>query len=130
MQYLIIVFFIRAEPLLQRVKEERTVVACPIIDTIDEKTLEYGYAKNGKLDVGGFQWSGHFEWIPIPEREKIRRKHNHSPAKSTTMAGGLFAMDRKYFWEMGSYDPGMKGKSNALKKFVLKIFEDKTDNNI
>ena len=23
------------------------------------------------------------------------------------MAGGLFAMDRKYFMEMGKYDPGL-----------------------
>lgn len=85
------------------------MVACPIIDTIDEKTLEYRYTKTEKMAVGGFEWSGHFEWIPIPEREKKRREHIHSPAKSPTMAGGLFAIDRKYFWEMGSYDPGMKG---------------------
>ena len=27
--------------------------------------------------------------------------------RSPTMAGGLFAADRKYFFEIGSYDPGM-----------------------
>ena len=27
--------------------------------------------------------------------------------RSPTMAGGLFAVDRKYFFEIGSYDPGM-----------------------
>ena len=29
------------------------------------------------------------------------------PIKSPTMAGGLFAMDRKYFVELGEYDAGM-----------------------
>lgn len=29
------------------------------------------------------------------------------PIKSPTMAGGLFAMERKYFVELGEYDAGM-----------------------
>lgn len=29
------------------------------------------------------------------------------PPRSPTMAGGLFAMERNYFWEVGSYDEGM-----------------------
>ena len=28
--------------------------------------------------------------------------------RSPTHAGGLFAMDRKYFFEMGAYDDGLK----------------------
>lgn len=27
--------------------------------------------------------------------------------KSPTMAGGLFAIDRKYFYDIGAYDMGM-----------------------
>lgn len=29
------------------------------------------------------------------------------PSRTPTMAGGLFAIDREYFWRIGSYDPGM-----------------------
>lgn len=29
------------------------------------------------------------------------------PFRSPTMAGGLFAMDRKYFFDLGAYDSGM-----------------------
>ena len=28
--------------------------------------------------------------------------------RAPTHAGGLFAMDREYFFEMGAYDPGLK----------------------
>ena len=29
-------------------------------------------------------------------------------SSSPTHAGGLLAMDRKYFFELGGYDPGLK----------------------
>ncbi|CAG7726770.1 unnamed protein product [Allacma fusca] len=97
-----------AEPLLQRIKEERTAVVCPIIDVIDDKTLEYYHSNGEFFQIGGFTWSGHFTWINIPRYETSRKKMHYSPTRSPTMAGGLFAIDRKYFWEVGSYDSGMK----------------------
>ena len=30
-----------------------------------------------------------------------------SPHRTPTMAGGLFSIDRKYFFDSGSYDEGM-----------------------
>ena len=40
----------------------------------------------------------------------ITRSINMSPGdtRSPTMAGGLFAVERNYFYEIGSYDPGME----------------------
>ncbi|XP_043224989.1 polypeptide N-acetylgalactosaminyltransferase 1-like [Amphibalanus amphitrite] len=95
------------EPLLQRIKEDRTAVLTPIIDVIDDKTLQY-YNSNGDFfQVGGFTWSGHFTWIDVPAWELERRGTAADPTRSPTMAGGLFAIDRQYFWESGSYDEGM-----------------------
>uniref|UniRef100_A0A3B4BII7 Polypeptide N-acetylgalactosaminyltransferase n=1 Tax=Periophthalmus magnuspinnatus TaxID=409849 RepID=A0A3B4BII7_9GOBI len=48
---------------------------------------------------GGFNWGLHFRWDPVPPSEL--------GGVSPTMAGGLFAMDRSYFNELGQYDPGM-----------------------
>ena len=31
----------------------------------------------------------------------------HFASRSPTMAGGLFSIDKKYFYESGSYDPEM-----------------------
>ncbi|XP_042879499.1 polypeptide N-acetylgalactosaminyltransferase 1-like [Penaeus japonicus] len=95
------------EPLLQRIKDSRSAVVVPIIDVIDDKTLEY-YNGNGRyFQVGGFTWSGHFTWIEISDAEQKRRGSPVGPTRSPTMAGGLFAIERNYFWEVGSYDNGM-----------------------
>lgn len=101
----------RAEPLLQRIKEERTAVVCPIIDIIEDKTLQY--SDPNSFLIGGFNWNGEFTWISIPPYEVSRKKYHHSPTRSPTMAGGLFAIDRKYFWEMGSYDSDMQVEYSA-----------------
>ncbi|XP_048755192.2 probable N-acetylgalactosaminyltransferase 9 isoform X2 [Ostrea edulis] len=92
------------EPMLSRIQESPNSVLCPIVDAIDSGTLEY--SKNGGYQVGGFSWSMHFTWRDVPDRDKTHRKYT-DPVGSPTMAGGLFAADRKFFFEIGAYDPGM-----------------------
>lgn len=82
----------------------------PIIDNISEENLEYLHDNDPSFfQVGGFTWSGHFTWIDVQEKEIKSRPFPISPTNSPTMAGGLFAIDRKYFWEVGSYDDKMDG---------------------
>ncbi|CAG5120073.1 unnamed protein product [Candidula unifasciata] len=92
------------EPLLSRINEDRRVVVCPSIDAIDAKTLEY--SSNGGYQIGGFSWSLHFTWQDGSPRP-LESSNYTKPISSPTMAGGLFAVDRKYFFEVGAYDPGM-----------------------
>jgi polypeptide N-acetylgalactosaminyltransferase len=57
---------------------------------------------------GGFNWGLQFKWKKIPDYEQERRDHDETrEVKSPTMAGGLFAIDRKYFYHIGAYDMGM-----------------------
>ena len=79
----------------------------PIIDVIDDKTLEYYHGNGNYFQIGGFTWSGHFNWIDVPDHEKKRRQSSTDPLRTPTMAGGLFAVNRHTFWELGSYDEEM-----------------------
>ncbi|VDK86579.1 unnamed protein product, partial [Onchocerca ochengi] len=92
------------EPLLARIKDNRSAVLCPVIDHISAETLAYS-GNNRVTDVGGFWWSLHFRWDPVPK--EYRDIDPTKPVRSPTMAGGLLAVDRSYFFEIGGYDPKM-----------------------
>ncbi|XP_063974425.1 putative polypeptide N-acetylgalactosaminyltransferase 9 isoform X1 [Diachasmimorpha longicaudata] len=94
------------EPLLDRIARDSTTVVCPVIDVIDDTTLEYNFRDSGGVNVGGFDWNLQFNWHAVPEREKKRHKNSAEPVWSPTMAGGLFSIDRKFFERLGTYDSG------------------------
>ena len=43
----------------------------------------------------------------LPYKEERKRAHHSEPYNSPTHAGGLFAIDRAWFKELGWYDPGL-----------------------
>lgn len=105
----------------------RTIAICPVIDVINDKTL--AYQKGIELFRGGFNWNLQFRWYAVPPAEMNRRngdgaapiRYQHGGGayakprprwfstcfRSPTMAGGLFSIDRDYFYEIGSYDDQM-----------------------
>ncbi|CAF1270040.1 unnamed protein product [Adineta steineri] len=94
------------EPLLLRIKEKRSAILCPGIDMISDTNMGYGGTGDGS--IGGFWWSLHFNWIPIPQRIRDAQKTRIEPYPSPTMAGGLLAAHREYFFEIGGYDDDME----------------------
>ncbi|CAF4902827.1 unnamed protein product [Pieris macdunnoughi] len=94
------------EPLLDRIARNKTTVVCPVIDVIDDNTLEYHYRDSSSVNVGGFDWNLQFNWHPVPAKERSRHKHTAEPVWSPTMAGGLFAIDKEFFERLGTYDSG------------------------
>ncbi|KAF6339366.1 polypeptide N-acetylgalactosaminyltransferase 4 [Rhinolophus ferrumequinum] len=95
------------EPLLERIGQDETAVVCPVIDTIDWNTFEF-YMQTGEPMIGGFDWRLTFQWHSVPKHERDRRKSRIDPIRSPTMAGGLFAVSKKYFEYLGTYDTGME----------------------
>ncbi|KAM6953438.1 polypeptide N-acetylgalactosaminyltransferase 11 [Aplochiton taeniatus] len=91
-------------PLLAPIRRERRTVVCPVIDIVSADTLAYSPSP---IVRGGFNWGLHFKWDPVPPAEVNGPEGATGPIRSPTMAGGLFAMDRKYFNELGQYDGGM-----------------------
>lgn len=95
------------EPLLERISNDETAIVCPVIDTIDWNTFEF-YMQTGEPMIGGFDWRLTFQWHSVPKHERDRRTSRIDPIRSPTMAGGLFAVSKKYFQYLGTYDTGME----------------------
>lgn len=95
------------EALVTPIVESRSTVASPIIDVIDFKNMELRTA--GINSRGAFDLSLTFTWDPIPQHVLDSLKNDRTaPIVSPAMAGGLYAIDREYFYKLGSYDEKMK----------------------
>ena len=66
----------------------------------------YFHIKPGDAMRGGFDWELWYKRIPIPR--ELKPKDLSDPFDSPVMAGGLFAIDREYFAELGYYDAGLE----------------------
>eukprot|EP00040_Diaphanoeca_grandis_P014321 m.72578 g.72578 ORF g.72578 m.72578 type:complete len:619 (+) comp24466_c0_seq1:91-1947(+) len=95
------------EPLLDRIRQNRSNVEVPTIDSIDKTTFKY-QGGSETTTRGVFSWTLTFTWLDLPYDEIQKRKDVTESLPTPTMAGGLFSIDRKYFWEVGSYDMGME----------------------
>uniref|UniRef100_A0A8D3AEC3 Polypeptide N-acetylgalactosaminyltransferase n=1 Tax=Scophthalmus maximus TaxID=52904 RepID=A0A8D3AEC3_SCOMX len=92
-------------PLLDRIAQNRKTIVCPMIDVIDHDNFGYE-TQAGDAMRGAFDWEMYYKRIPIPP--ELQRDDHSEPFESPVMAGGLFAVDRKWFWELGGYDTGLE----------------------
>uniref|UniRef100_A0A3P9JDM5 Polypeptide N-acetylgalactosaminyltransferase n=1 Tax=Oryzias latipes TaxID=8090 RepID=A0A3P9JDM5_ORYLA len=92
-------------PLLDRIVQNRKTIVCPMIDVIDHDNFGYD-TQAGDAMRGAFDWEMYYKRIPIPA--EMRTDDPTEPFESPVMAGGLFAVDRKWFWELGGYDTGLE----------------------
>uniref|UniRef100_U3JK68 Polypeptide N-acetylgalactosaminyltransferase n=1 Tax=Ficedula albicollis TaxID=59894 RepID=U3JK68_FICAL len=94
------------EPLLDRIRLRRTKVACPVIEVISDKDMSYMTVDN--FQRGIFTWPMNFGWKQIPQEVIEKNKIKETDIiRCPVMAGGLFSIEKKYFSELGMYDPGL-----------------------
>ncbi|KAF3841157.1 hypothetical protein F7725_007019 [Dissostichus mawsoni] len=88
-----------------RIADNRKTIVCPMIDVIDHDNFGYE-TQAGDAMRGAFDWEMYYKRIPIPN--ELQKNDPSEPFESPVMAGGLFAVDRKWFWELGGYDTGLE----------------------
>ncbi|XP_053956213.1 N-acetylgalactosaminyltransferase 6-like [Anastrepha ludens] len=89
-------------PLLHPIVLDKRTVVCPMIDVIDDETFEYRIQDEGARGV--FDWMFDYKRIPLFVNDM---KDPTKPFESPIMSGGLFAISRDWFWELGGYDEGL-----------------------
>ncbi|XP_072239770.1 N-acetylgalactosaminyltransferase 7 isoform X3 [Leuresthes tenuis] len=98
-------------PLVAPISKDRTVCTVPLIDSIHGQrfTIEaQGGGDGNGFARGAWDWSMLWKRVPLGDREKKLRKTQTEPYRSPAMAGGLFAIERDFFFELGLYDPGLQ----------------------
>ncbi|KAM9335022.1 putative polypeptide N-acetylgalactosaminyltransferase 8 [Symphorus nematophorus] len=92
-----------AEPMLTRIKEDRTVIVTPVFDNVGFDNLKVNAYIPAADAFDWALWCMYESFSP----EWYALKDDSQPGKSPSIMGILVA-DRKFFGEIGSLDGGMK----------------------
>lgn len=92
-----------AEPILQRIKEDRTRIISPSFDNIKYDTFEI---EEYPLSAQGFDWELWCRYLN-PPKSWWNLNNSTAPIRSPALIG-CFVVDRLYFAEIGLLDEGME----------------------
>lgn len=98
-------------PLIAPIARDKRITTVPLIDSINGN--DYTFSPQGGGDSNGhargaWDWSMLWKRMPLNEEERKKHKYVTEPYGSPAMAGGLFAIDKHYFKDIGFYDPGLE----------------------
>lgn len=103
-------------PLLAPLLAENGTCTTPIVDTIDFETFAY---KRGKPSRGFFDWDFNYVQLPLLRSEELALPAPHA---NPIMNGGLFAIERAWFFKLGGYDEGLRIWGAEQFELSLKIW--------
>lgn len=90
-----------------------------MIDSLNAATLHYTLFKVTPI---GFHWYLQLDWDPRPyESFYDMRANKTEPFSSPSMIGCAFAIDREFFYEIGSYDEGLEIWGSENLELALRV---------
>uniref|UniRef100_V9KFN9 Polypeptide N-acetylgalactosaminyltransferase n=1 Tax=Callorhinchus milii TaxID=7868 RepID=V9KFN9_CALMI len=92
------------QPVLSRIKEDRTRIILPAIDNIKYNTFEVQQYANA---AHGYNWGLWCMYI-IPPQDWLDKGDEAAPIRTPAMIGCSFVVHRQYFEEIGLLDAGME----------------------
>uniref|UniRef100_A0A182PBN8 Ricin B lectin domain-containing protein n=1 Tax=Anopheles epiroticus TaxID=199890 RepID=A0A182PBN8_9DIPT len=110
------------EPLLEQIAENEQTISVPLIDRIDD--MDMHLISNVSSDLfGAFEWDLNFGWWHRSTFPRRMPQRASEPFETPAMAGGLFAIARRFFQRVGWYDEqfrvyGMENAELSIKCWV------------
>ncbi|XP_033739303.1 polypeptide N-acetylgalactosaminyltransferase 4-like [Pecten maximus] len=96
------------EPLLYEISQNGTAIVQPSIDIIDAQTFEYSKYFDNNIR-GHFKWSMAYTFVPLTPQQMTAVRAQPTKAFDTpAIVGCAFAVNRKYFLDIGGLDTGMR----------------------
>ncbi|KAH8405071.1 hypothetical protein KR222_010787 [Zaprionus bogoriensis] len=103
-------------PLLAPLLERNRTCTTPVVDTIDYETFAY---RRGKPARGFFDWDFNYVQLPLLPAEQLALPAPHA---NPIMNGGLFAIERQWFFELGGYDEELRFWGAEQFELSLKVW--------
>ena len=92
-------------PLLEPIALNPKTATVPIIDKLGCNNFEYLHMNHGAR--GSFDWQFNYRWLVLTEKHQ---KYPGDVYQLSAMSGGVYAIDRIYFFYLGGYEFGNEGK--------------------